>query len=242
MKIRILETAWAGRFSRGGFRLFPLAVTALVLTAVAVAAWGWLRHVNADRLEVYGAVPDFSLVERSGRTVTRAALLRKVSVVDFFYTRCPDTCPLQSAHLARLQAELSGVPDVLLVSITLDPDHDTRAVLSEYAARFRAEPSRWLFLTGPREAIYRLAVDGFHLAATASHHAVPESRWAWLRPASAWAQEQQAGPKIIQLVHGSRFALVDRQARIRGYFDGTDWESIEQLQEDLTWLLGSKSR
>ncbi len=242
MKIRVLKTAGAGRLSRGGSRLIPLAVTALVLTAVAVAAWGWLRHVNAERLEVYGTVPDFSLVERSGRTVTRAALLRKVSVVDFFYTRCPDTCPLQSAHLARLQAELSGVPDVLLVSITVDPDHDTRAVLSEYAARFRAEPSRWLFLTGPREAIYRLAVDGFHLAATASHHTVPESTWAWLRPASAWAHEQQAFPKIIQLVHGSRFALVDREARIRGYFDGTDWESVKQLQEDLTWLLGSKSR
>ena len=144
MKIRILKTAWAGRLSRGGFRLFPLAVTALVLTAVAVAAWGWLRHVNAERLEVYGTVPDFSLVECSGRTVTRAALLRKVSVVDFFYTRCPDTCPLQSAHLARLQAELSGVPDVLLVSITVDPDHDTRAVLSEYAARFRAAVPRSL--------------------------------------------------------------------------------------------------
>jgi len=90
---------------------------------------------------VYGAVPDFELMERSGRSITRADLLGKVSVVDFFYTRCTDSCPLQSAHLARLQADLGGARDLLLISITVDPDHDDRDALASYAARFHADPT-----------------------------------------------------------------------------------------------------
>jgi cytochrome oxidase Cu insertion factor (SCO1/SenC/PrrC family) len=205
------------RFARGRIHRFVLAMTGLVLAALGLAAWQWLRHANADRLEVYGKVPEFSLGNAAGRR---------------------DTCPLQSAHLARLQAELSGIPDVLFVSITVDPDHDSRAVLSEYAARFHAQPDRWLFVTGPRPAIYRLAVDGFHLAAIVSRRGVLEPTWAWMRPATVWAHDEPSGPKIIQLVHASRFALLDRKARIRGYFDGTDWNSVKRLSEDLRWLVG----
>jgi protein SCO1/2 len=218
----------------------------LVLAGAAVGAWAWWHAVTGEPLEVYGSVPDFSLVERGGRTVTRADLLGKVSVVDFFYTRCPDTCPLQSAHLARLQAELSDASDLLLVSITVDPDHDSRAVLSSYARSFHANPTRWLFLTGPHEAIYHLAVDGFHLAAVASVKPQRAPGHAWIGPALAFAHEGAAGPggdepvKIIQLIHGSRFALVDRRAQIRGYFDGTNWDDVKRLEDQLKRLLGRR--
>jgi protein SCO1/2 len=146
---------------------------------------------------------------------------------------------LQSAHLARLQADLAGIADVRLVSITVDPDHDSPRVLSAYAARFHADPHRWLFLTGPRDAIYRLAVDGFHLAAVSSRQrqAAP-TPWVWLGPSRAWAHEEQASPRIITLVHSSRFALVDRQGRIRGYFAGLDWVDVERLGRQLKGLLG----
>jgi protein SCO1 len=228
-------------------RLWLPAVVLMLVVAVTLGAWTW-RLRTSQPLEAYGSVPDFSLTERSGRTVTRSDLVGKVSVVDFFYTRCPDTCPLQSAHLARLQTELAQVPDALFVSVTVDPDHDTAGVLGDYAARFNADPRRWLFLTGPRDAIYRLAVDGFHLAAIASVR--PEDRelsrrrdrasvWGWISPPGAWAHGKEPETKIIQLVHASRFALVDRQAQIRGYFDGADWDDVKRLGTDLRRLLRS---
>lgn len=230
--------------ARGPVRWRPWSavVVALVLIGAAVVIWPRLGGFRAPPLPVYGTVPEFSLVERSGRMVTRSDLLGKVSVVDFFYTRCPDTCPLQSAHLARLQAELAGTPDLLLVSITVDPDFDDRAVLSSYAARFRADRVRWLFLTGPRDAIYRLAVDGFHLAAIASRSSERAPLSNPLAPASAWAHDETASPRIIRLVHASRFALVDRQAQIRGYFDGTDWDDVERMRTALGRLVARRAQ
>jgi protein SCO1/2 len=232
------RTAW-----RWPSALGLVLMAALVLTGGGLITWMRWRAPDAESLPVYGPVPDFSLVERSGRIITRADLLGKVSVVDFFYTQCPDTCPLLSAHLARLQAAFSGAPDLLLVSITVDPDHDTRQALAAYAERFHADPHRWLFLTGPREAIYHLAVDGFHLAVIGSGPAPMRPAWAWLAPHQAFAHDdEEAGPKVTRVVHASRFALVDRQARLRGYFDGTDWADVERLQKDAGRLLAEHGR
>lgn len=219
--------------------LWGLAGVSVLLVGAGALLWAALSRPSEPETIVFGVVPDFSLVERSGRTITRADLLGKVSVVNFFYTRCSDSCPLQSAHLARLQADLAGVPDVLLVSVTVDPDHDDRDALASYASRFGADPRRWLFLTGPRQDIYRLAVDGFHLAVVTSRRFLPEGRRWSLGPARAWAHEGEAAAGIIRLVHASRFALVDRKARILGYFEGSDWTDVERLRGTLARLVGS---
>ncbi len=176
-------------------------VLSLLFGGGSLVAWAWLARPTAavsrasaiadtrpgvgvlEKLDVYGHVPDFSLIERSGRRVGRSDLLGKIWVVDFFYTRCTDTCPLQSAHMARLQADLSGQRDVRLVSISIDPEHDTPKVLIAYARRFRADPDRWLFLTGSRAAIYQLAVDGFHLGVAESGRTAQQAKgggWARL--------------------------------------------------------------
>ena len=121
-----------------------MAVPAVLLAAVGsagITVWTRSSRSTTSELPVYGAVPDFELMERSGRTITRVDLLGKVSVVDFFYTRCTDSCPLQSAQQARLQADLGGARDLLLISITVDPDHDDRDALASYAARFHADPT-----------------------------------------------------------------------------------------------------
>jgi protein SCO1 len=217
-------------------RRVGLAFVGVMLAGGAVSVWiTWQAQIQP--LEVYGAVPDFTLLERSGRTVTRSDFLDKVSVVDFFYTRCTDTCPLQSAHLARLQAEFRGVRDVQFVSISVDPEHDTRDVLASYAARFHADPGRWLFLTGNRQAIFRLAVDGFHLGALVSAQRQTPSSWSWIQPSRVWAHDKETSPHVMRFIHGSRFALVDRHARIRGYFDGTDWLEVQRLSKSLEQLV-----
>jgi protein SCO1 len=97
------------------------------------------------------------LIERSGKQVSLADLRGKIWIADFIYTHCTDTCPLQTADMAKLQDRWLKEPKVELVSFSVDPEHDTPQVLSRYAGRFKADPKRWLFLTGHRPEIVRLA-------------------------------------------------------------------------------------
>lgn len=215
----------------GTFRLSASSSMWIGLAALVIAgaATWWMRPVDPARLPVFRTVPEFSLTERSGRTITRADLLGRVTVVDFFYSRCTDTCPLQSAYLARLQNAPTLDSSVLLVSITVDPDYDSPAVLARYATQFHADPRRWLFLTGPRDAVYRLAVDGFGLAAFSARRSDHVLAHTWFGPAAAWAHEATTGPRIIRLVHASRFAVLDQAGRIRDYVDGTDPSAVDDL-------------
>src|SRR5215510_14587164 len=122
-----------------------------------------LKATTDLRLPIYGTVPDFSLIDQDGRPVQRADLQGKVWIASFIFTNCPNECPLMTAAMAQLQSHLAHVADLRLVSISVDPDHDTPVVLSQYAERFNADPSRWFFLTGDKQAIYHLAREGFRL-------------------------------------------------------------------------------
>ncbi|MBI3456640.1 MAG: SCO family protein [Candidatus Rokubacteria bacterium] len=237
--------------------LAGLALLGVVAAGGAAATWwgagpGWLferlsmsgsEESTLESLAVYGSVPDFALVERSGRRITRVDLLGTVWVVNFVYTECTETCPLQTANMARLQADFTSAPDLRLVSISVDPDHDTPEILRAYAERFGADPERWLFLTGPREAIYRLAIDGFRLGVTDLGRTAGTARGAratWLAPASAWAHPVPNADRQ-PIIHSSRFVLVDRRARIRSYHQGTDWDSLERLRANATRVLRERS-
>lgn len=226
-------------------------VLAVVATAAAgVGAWavlaggpvppfrGWTRAGQAggvlEGLGVYGEVPDFALTERSGRTVSRADLLGRVWVANFVYTQCRETCPLQSAQIARLQAEFESEEDLRLVSITVDPERDTPAVLARYAERYGADPARWWFLTGDKRAIYRLAQEGFRLGVVdPDDQTQAKGLLPWLAPAPAWATHGSKG----LIMHSSRLVLLDRQARIRAYHLPDDEQSLERLRRNLGTLL-----
>ncbi len=222
----------------------------LLSGAGALAAWvwlahpvpmvsGWLRAFDQSRgllekLDVYGEVPDFALTERSGRRITRADLMGRIWIANFIYTQCTETCPLQSAQVARLQAEFAGEEDLRLVSITVDPERDTPTVLSRYAERYGADPVRWLFLTGDKRAIYHLAKEGFHLGVVdpddqTQAGGLPQ----WLGPQPALATHGSKG----LIIHSSRFVLVDRQAKIRAYHLPDDEQSLERLRRNVRILV-----
>ena len=120
---------------------------------------GWTR---------YGSVPEFSLVERSGKATTLADLRGAIWIADFIYTTCQDTCPLQSAEMAKLQEQWKDKAGLKLVSFSVDPEKDTTEVLASYADRYKADSQRWLFLTGAKEEISRLVQEGFRLSAIAA--------------------------------------------------------------------------
>ena len=156
-------------------------------------------------------LPDFSLTERSGRTVTLADLKGKVWVADFIFTRCPNVCPDLTRRMLTIRKKLddAGASSVVSVSISVDPKYDTPKVLAEYATNFHATPS-WLFLTGEPRAIYGLVNSGFRLA--------------------------MADPDAGAPGHSNRFVLVDAQGRMRGTHVGTEDGVTEAIVEDALTL------
>ncbi len=205
---------------------------------------GWRSGSDSSRgllgtLGEYGEVPDFSLTERSGRRITQADLLGRVWIANFIYTQCKETCPLQSARIARLQGEFAGEEGLRLLSITVDPEHDTPAVLARYAERYGADPVRWLFLTGEKRAIYHLASESFHLGVVdPDDRAQAEGLLGLVGPQPAFATHGSKG----LVIHSSRFVLVDRRGRIRAYHLPDDEQSLARLRQNVRILLREKSK
>jgi protein SCO1/2 len=134
---------------------FFLALVLLVLPALAPAHQA---QQNA-RLPMIGPAPPFTLTSQDGRAVSLAALRGKVVAVTFIYTSCPDICPLLTQKMAQIQDELGARfgPKVAFLSITVDPERDTPAVLKSYAQAFGAKRAGWSFLTGSPAAIRDVA-------------------------------------------------------------------------------------
>lgn len=206
------------------FLLLGIAVLALGVTLGTAL---WLKLAPHSRLAVeqndssngvkqYGSLPEFTLTERDGSVVSLQQLRGKIWVADFIYTSCTDTCPLQSAMMAKLQQQYATSPEFQLVSFTVDPEHDTPQALTSYATKFQADGKRWYFLTGHRDRILRLVEEGFHLAvATFSKDA------------------DSAGV----IGHSPRFVLIDKDARIRGYYDTRESEAFVRLKDDIESLV-----
>jgi cytochrome oxidase Cu insertion factor (SCO1/SenC/PrrC family) len=218
---------------------------------------GWEQR-SLEGLQVFGTVPEFSFTERSGRRVGLADLQGKVWIGNFIYTHCTETCPIQSAQMAQLQADLRDVPGVRFVSITVEPETDTPAVLAEYARRYGADPEKWLFLTGEKAAIYRLAQEGFRLSVADPREQVQSPAQKKSPPARPGASGRQHSGSVREVllwliepapalaihgspaavfIHSSRFVLVDRQARIRGYYRSDDAEALMRLRKDVRTLV-----
>lgn len=241
-----LRLLWIG----SGFLLVVVLGIGLMRFSALRLPWS----ASTSDLPPISNVPDFVLVERSGRQVHRADLHGKVWVVNFMFTRCPGDgeCLLETNRMARLQTRFARQEDVRLVSISVDPEYDTPAVLARYARRFGADAERWLFLTGAPAAIYRLARDGFHLGvimpevAPSTSNRIPSPIWYAVRapldmltPAAAWAHHPTTAPSSSEpaILHSTRFVLVDRQARIRGYYDSRKEKAMRRLQNDVMLLL-----
>ncbi len=182
-------------------------VAGMGLTILTMAVWAGLlilRSVTPSPSypppAILGTAPEFDFIERSGKQLGSQMLRGRVWVVDFIFTHCAGPCPIMTATMARLQSAIEDLPDVRLVSISVDPDRDTPEVLAGYADRYGADKNRWLFLTGDLAAIKKVTVDGFKL-----------------------------GSKDDPILHSDRFVLVDKAGRIRGYFDSMEEDVIDRL-------------
>jgi protein SCO1/2 len=177
-------------------------------------------HDN-DKLPVVGnpghVVGDFSFTDQTGKTFTAQDMNGKVSVVEFFYTTCPDLCPRMNANMDKVYEKFKHAPHFEILSYTVNPGHDTPPVLAKYAEQYGADPSVWKFLTGPASKTYSLAEHDYLIGSVDSAHV--------------------SG----LFVHSQWWALVDQQRRIRGFYDGTSLDDIRKLEHDIYVLLKERS-
>ena len=180
------------------FLLLPLTIAVMVLTGCGGPA---------KKLPEYDKVPAFTMTDSEGHSFNQSQMAGKIWVVDFIYTFCPAECPLMSARMRKLEAQLKGLDDVRLLSISVDPDRDTPPVLNKFAHRWGAPNVQWTFLTGDAATVHLLAYQTFHV-----------------------------GDVINKMEHSTKFALVDRQGVIRGYYSSFDHDSMADLVKDVETL------
>lgn len=173
------------------------------------------RQVD-DKIEVdtvYHTIQPFAFVDQDSVMITNETFKGKIYVADFFFTSCPTICPVMKTQMLRVYDKFDNVPELAFLSHTIDPKHDSVAVLRDYAERLGAESSRWHFVTGDKEKIYEIAQKSYMSVA---------------------AEDEEAAGGYI---HSGRLLLVDMDGRIRGAYDGTNPEDVDQLMEDIPVLL-----
>ena len=162
---------------------------------------------QASKLPAYDVVPKFTMIDSEGHPFDSSALAGKVWIADFIYTSCPGPCPRMTSQMHKLQQQLKSDGDVRLVSFSVDPQHDSPAVLNDFAHRFGGPADDWIFLTGSPDTVHLVAYKTFH-----------------------------TGDVIGNIDHSTKFVLVDKRGVIRGYYSSLEGDSIHALLGDLDVL------
>jgi protein SCO1 len=163
----------------------------------------------------YFVVPPFTFFDQNGDTVTQAIMKDKVVVVDYFFTTCQSICIDMTRNLKRVQEKFHTDRDVLILSHTVDPETDSVKQLFQYAVENNVNSKMWRLLTGDKKALYNQARYGYFIT----------------------AMKGDGGPN--DFIHSERLVLIDKEGRIRGYYDGTKDEIVDKLIADIQTLLVS---
>ena len=191
----------------------------LPVAAVLLVVVGWFLYdyfaplpVLINLKEEGKATPfEFSMRNQYNKVITQDDLKGHISVLNFFYATCPTICPAMNSQLKRVYEKYKGDNFVKFYSFTVDPEHDSVAVLREYAEGFGVNNNQWNFLTGNKARIYTLAIDHFQL---------------------------YTFDKTVtrDFVHSEQLVLIDPELRVRGFYKGTEPEEVDKLIEDIKKL------
>ncbi|HET6227251.1 MAG TPA: SCO family protein [Bacteroidia bacterium] len=168
---------------------------------------------NGKTDTTFHTIQAFSFTDQDGRTITQDAFNGSVYVTDFFFTTCHTICPIMSTQMERVYSKYKGNKEVKFLSHTVDPEIDSVQQLKAYAIKHNADADQWMFVTGAKKALYDIARTGYLLN----------------------AEQGDGGPD--DFIHTQNFALIDKDKRIRGFYDGTDSTEIANLMKDIDMLL-----
>lgn len=166
----------------------------------------------------YNTIPPFRFVDQDSLLVTEQDAKGKIVVADFFFSSCPTICPVMKSQMQRVYRKFHNHPDILLLSHTIDPQTDSVKVLKKLATKLGVNDRKWLFLTGSKHSLHRIAKESYYL--------------------SAMDDKEAPGGKL----HSGKFVLLDENQQIRGYYDGTDAEEVDLLVADIKILLQEKNQ
>ncbi len=162
---------------------------------------------------IYHTIPPFSFTDQDGKTVTEKTVEGKVYLADFFFTTCPSICPKMATTLQLIHEKLKNENQFMILSHSIDPEHDTPTVLKQYAAKLNANENQWKFLTGNRDSIYAICENSYL--------------------AFAYEDANAEGG----FVHSGFLVLIDQNRHIRGAYDGTRAELADSIVADVKRLL-----
>jgi protein SCO1 len=216
MKIKYLKCAGYHNAFKP-FRQGLVLLTVLLFVAGCIArkqsplpVFGEREVVGSDTL--YHTIADFSFLDQDSSIVTNETFKDKIYVADFFFTSCRTICPIMKTQMLRVYDSVQNDPDVLLLSHTIDPEFDTVGLLRDFANRLGVKSSKWHFVTGDKEAIYKIAQTSYF----------------------STALEDKTEPDGF--IHSGAFLLIDKERRIRGKYDGTKEDDVNRLLADIQRL------
>jgi protein SCO1/2 len=171
-----------------------------------------LVDTTVQYIRKYHKIANFELYNQNGDTITQDFYEGKIYVADFFFTTCITICPIMTDNMLKIQEQIKNDPEVFLLSHTVIPKADTVAQLKKYALEKGVMDSKWNLVTGDKKQIYDLARKSYLVTKT----------------------NGDGGP--YDMIHTENFVLVDKEKRIRGFYDGTQTKTIEDLMSDIKIL------
>jgi protein SCO1 len=165
---------------------------------------------------IYHTLLDFKLIDQNGKTVSLKTFDNQIFVVDFFYTHCQGACSVANGYISLLDSNYAKNKMIRFVSITVDPERDSTAVLKKYFDSFKPVPVKWMFLTGDTTTIYNLARKGFLVNAL------------------------KTGKE--DFIYSDKLILIDQDKRIRGYYTGASTDDMSKLNDEIKVLIAEELR
>ena len=179
-------------------------------SSVLLPIYGEKKIIDGDT--IYHQIASFNLTNQIGQVVNQNTTKNKIYIANFFFATCQSICPMMSNQLQEVQKAFLADDSVLILSHSVNPLHDTVAVLNNYADTYGAKTNKWHLLTGNKKQIYDLAKTSYLVNAF----------------------EDDGSPEGF--LHSELFLLIDKKARIRGMYDGTNTSEVKKLIEDVKLL------
>lgn len=202
------------RLIRMRYFVYPMIIGLFLLSCATseekLPIFGEREVVGIDT--VYHTIAPFTFVDQDSSIITNDTFRDKIYVADFFFTTCRTICPIMKTQMLRVYEATSEMPDVMIMSHTIDPEYDTVALLHDFANRLGVESKRWHFVTGVKDTIYKIAQTSYF----------------------ATAMDDKTEPDGF--IHSGAFLLIDKKQRIRGKYDGTKEEDVNRLIVDIKRL------